>query len=52
MARRKIDETTEPPAREREDDLPWPTSGGTFIRDPETGALTPAEEEKENEEIS
>lgn len=41
------------PAPAREEDLPWPKVGGTFFRDPETGELTPAEEEeKENEEIS
>lgn len=54
MTKRNIDEmeAREPPAQ---DDLPWPNRGGSFIRDPETGALTPAEEEgeeKENEEIS
>lgn len=54
MAKRKIDETTEPPEPPAQDDLPWPTRGGSFLRDPETGALTPAEGEEggENEEIS
>lgn len=44
MTGRKIDEAGAhaPPGRDRDDDLTWPQTGGSWIRDPETGALEPA----------